>query len=194
LGYVTHVQEYFARLSPGERTQIQREIRLGKLILQAMDGLYGSQHKAFRAHMVEQFIIQCYDYRSSGTGVGSLQNAFELLLEENTNWITSRLVQCSDLSSFRKRFPLWHPGWLRVSAGTSANDGKIDMWSLLGDGDPELAETKWKLLISLAAAMSRMHIEQQVCSITDLTQAALSIVNSIQRRSAGGFVFEWIGR
>jgi hypothetical protein len=68
------------------------------------------------------------------------------------------------------------------------------MWSLLGDGDPELAETKWKLLIGLAAAMSRMHIEQQVCSITDLTQAALSIVNSIQRRSAGGFVFEWIGR
>ncbi|MFZ1217682.1 MAG: hypothetical protein WAO00_00245, partial [Chthoniobacterales bacterium] len=189
IGYERSMQSYFSRLSPAECRRLQQEIRLARLVFQRFNGLYGSRDKGFRAHGVEQLIIQAYDYRSSGEGVGSFLSALQFLLDEATCPLNDTKWQCRDLGSFIERFPLWHPGWLDSSALSRDERRRVDLWRMLGDGDATCADTKWRMLISLAASLNYLVTKREEWSVRGLLLGARSILKSARKHPDGGFIF-----
>ena len=193
IGYERSIQIYFTGLSAKERRHLQQEIRFARLVLQGFADLYGSRDKAFRAHVVEQLIIQAYDYRSSGYGVGSFLNALQLLLDEATCPLNDTKRRCSDLGSFTERFPLWHPGWLDQSVISFGDRRRVDLWSILGDGHAPSADSKWKMLISLASSLNYFVVKKEEWSVPSLLLRARSIMNSVRKHPDGGFTFATSG-
>jgi len=169
-GYEIWFQRFVNGLLPAERLHLRREIRLAKLALSNMGDLYGSKERGFRGHMAEQWIIQSYNYRFGGFAVGTLDNALRLIAEEGGG----------EFSAYKKRFPLWHPGWWEPSAALDAEIPAVDLWDFLGDGDPATVTRKWTRLCALAKA----HVEAaatgtwSICDVTGRTKRNSAIRGS----------------
>jgi hypothetical protein len=188
--YESHFQAYLSGLGAGERERVRREIRLAKLIFGAAKGLYGSANQGFRPHVVEQLVIQSSDYRSSGVAVGSLFNAVELLFEECTSRIDDRRYHCCAPREFQSRFPIWHPGWLRLGEPRVDPIGKVNLWSMLGDGRSEIALEKWKMLMGIAMALHELGSAREEWSIPNLVDYAESIAFDGTADDAGALVLD----
>ena len=140
-GYEIWFQRFLESLSPQTQTRLKREIRLAKKIIKAIPGLYGSAQAGFRAHLIEQWIIQSADYRAGGM---TLDNALRLLAEEAPR---------RSFAEYKSQFPVWHPGWREKETGLDPARAGVDLLDLLGNGNAEEAgRTIWPRFIALAEA------------------------------------------
>lgn len=154
IGYENWFRRYIDRLSSDLRKRLQREIRLGKRLLRAA-GLYGSSAKGFRGHLAEQWIIQSYNYRDSGLPIGTLDNALRLIGEEAGAIMDGRPLLACDFDDYRQRFPIWRPGWWNTEAGDGPAQSTVNLFMLLGNGDPASAASVWARCVALATAHAR---------------------------------------
>lgn len=152
VGYEIWIQRFLSSLDDEQRTRIRREIRLTKKLLAAMGGLYGVGTPGFRGNVVEQLIIQGWDYRChDDSGIGSLSNSLMLIAEENQG-----SLDYMSFAEFKRRFPLWHPGWWEAEVGLSTSQPGVNILDLLGGGQSELAERQWGRVKALALSHSKV--------------------------------------
>jgi hypothetical protein len=152
IGYEVWIQRFLGGLSSKQRIRVTREIRLAKKLLTAMGELYGVGIPGFRGNVVEQLIIQGWDYRSGdGSGSGSLDNSLKLIFEESEG-----SMEGMPFAEFKTKFPLWHPGWWESEVGFSRLGQGVNILDLLGGGKPELAEQQWKRVNALATSHSEI--------------------------------------
>lgn len=171
-GYEIWFQRFLNGLAPGARTRLRREIRLAKKIIRANPGLYGSAQGGFRAHLIEQWIIQSANYRAGGF---TLDNALRLLAEEAAEFADGKISLRRDFAEYKTAFPVWHPGWWETETGLSPAGAGVNLFDLLGNGDAVSAgKTKWPIFAALGPAHVSL-IEQDgwaVQALVDATQAA----------------------
>jgi predicted nucleotidyltransferase len=152
VGYELWIQRFLGRMRNTERIRICREIRLAKRLLMAMGGLYGVGVPAFRGNVVEQLVIQGWDYRcGDARDFGSLDNWLRLIAEE-----TRGSMDHMQFAEFKSRFPLWHPGWWEPEVGFSPSQKGVNVLDLLGGGDLMLAEQQWRRVKALAISHSQI--------------------------------------
>ena len=153
LGYEGWMSDHFDQLGPGWAGRLRTEIRLAKAVLAQVEGVYGSKGRGLRGHAVEQLVIQSRNYRPAGLPIGTFDNAMRLIVEEG-----GRRRFCE----FKLAFPLWRPG------GHDHNGQPVNLWHLLGDGEPRAAEDRWLKLIILATAYQRYASNNHAWSIKEL--------------------------
>ena len=153
LGYEEWMSNHFDQLGPGWAGRLRTEIRLAKAVLAQVEGVYGSKGRGLRGHAVEQLVIQSRNYRPASLPIGTFDNAMRLLVEKGGG---------RRFGEFKVAFPLWRPG------GHDHNGRPVDLWHLLGDGEPRAAEDRWLKLIILATAYQRYASNGHAWSIQEL--------------------------
>lgn len=171
IGYEIAIRRLFESLGPLSAERLRSEIRLAKSLLKHLGGLYGSAARGLRAHAVEQWVIQSLNYRDSGLIMGTLENALRLIVEERRTVGFGSNAESGEFQKYKARFPLLHPGWQEI-AGAQSNRRNINLWDLLGDGEPALAEEKWRKLVALALAFERLRAREEVWDLKTLAQLA----------------------
>lgn len=149
-GYEIWLQRFLNALAPQAGVRLRQEIRLAKKIIRAMPGLYGSAHGGFRAHLIEQWIIQSANYRAGGF---SLDNALRLLAEEAGEIAGGKFLSRREFSQYKSLFPVWHPGWWEKDVGLSPAGTGVNLFDLLGNGDVvQAGQQKWPAFAALGPA------------------------------------------
>jgi putative hydrolase of the HAD superfamily len=160
-GYEIWFQRFLKNLAPEARARLAREIRLAKKIIKTMPGLYGSAHGGFRAHLVEQWIIQSANYRKGGA---TLDNALRVLAEEAPQ---------RSFAEYKTLFPVWHPGWWEKETGLDPAAPGVNLFDLLGNGNSTEAEREiWPRFVALGLAHVSL-IESGAWSFDALITGAL---------------------
>jgi hypothetical protein len=147
IGYEIWIQRFLAALPLELAERVRAEMRLAKSVLRGFPDLYGSSRGGLRAHCIEQLVIQGANYRSSGHMVGTFDNALRLIFEEGQDAASEA---AAPFETFKRRFPLWHPGWWETEVGLEPCARNVDLWDFLGDGEPRAAEQRWQQLFALA--------------------------------------------
>ena len=174
IGYEISIRRIFENLGPFWAERLRAEIRIAKSILRSLGDVYGSANRGLRAHVVEQWIIQSFGYRSSGVPVGTLDNALRLIVEESAAVIPGGSIPQQAFEAFKERFPLWHLGWWESEMGFEPGARNVNLWDLLGDGNASEAEQKWRKLVVLGLAFDRKKLAGETWKIEDLVESAKS--------------------
>ncbi len=153
IGYEIWIQRFLTALPPELGARVRAEMRLAKSVLRRFPDLYGSSRGGLRGHCIEQLVIQGANYRSSGYMVGTFDNALRLIFEEGR---AAPAAEAAPFETFKRRFPLWHPGWWETEAGLEPYARNVDLWDFLGDGEPRAAEQRWRQLFALARTHVRL--------------------------------------
>lgn len=174
IGYEISIRRIFENLGSFWAERLRAEIRIAKSILRSLGDVYGSANRGLRAHVVEQWIIQSFGYRSSGVPVGTLDNALRLIVEESAAAIPKASIPQQSFEAFKERFPLWHLGWWETEMGLQPGARNVNLWDLLGDGNASQAEQKWRKLVALGLAFDRKKSAGETWKIEDLVESAKS--------------------
>ena len=180
IGYEISIRRLFETLDPACAERLRAEIRVAKSILRSLGNVYGSANRGLRAHVVEQWIIQSFGYRSSGIPVGTLDNALRLVIEEVATAVSTCTVAPHSFKAFKERFPLWHPGWWEGDVGFQPGVRNVNLWDLLGDGDATEAEQKWRSLVALGSTFCQMQSDAETWKIEDLVDLARLTLGMIE--------------
>jgi len=184
IGYETWFRRLLENLGPLWAERLRSEIRTAKIVLKRLGGLYGSAERGLRAHTVEQWIIQSFNYRASGIPVGTLENALRLIIEEGTASAHAGAAVPIRFEDYKARFPLWHPGWWESDAGIAIDRRNVNLWDLLGDGEGAAAEHKWQKLLALALVYAGDKTHREACDVEDLarsTEVMLGLLKDTHR-------------
>jgi len=186
IGYETWLRRQLESLRPQWSARLRDEIRAAKAVLKRLD-LYGSARSGLRAHAVEQWILQGFNYRAPGLPVGTLDSALRLIVEEATDAGPVGDLAAVPFEDYKSRFPLWHPGWWESNVGLGISRRKIDLWDMLGDGDAGAARVRWHKLVALALAYVRDHSQSGSGDLEDLARSAEMVFGTLidTRRSLG---------
>jgi hypothetical protein len=165
IGYETSMRRLLAGLELPLAERLRSEIRLAKSLLRRVGGIYGTSVRGLRAHAVEQWVIQSFNYRASGLGVGTLENALRLIVEEGCSSGRDGSRGALPFEDFKTRFPLRHLGWWEIEEPHSDRRA-VNLWDLLGDGDRTLAASKWETFVALAEMFDRLRTHDSAWDIT----------------------------
>jgi putative hydrolase of the HAD superfamily len=156
LGYEQWMSGHFDGLGSRWADRLRTEIRLAKAVFGQVDGVYGSKGRGLRGHAVEQLLIQGRTYRPSRLPIGTFDNAMRLIFEEGAQTGPRRFGE------FQRAFPLWRPG------GADRDGRRVNLWQLLGDGEADAAEERWRRLVRLAIGYQRSLSDGGAWSIEQL--------------------------
>lgn len=174
VGYEIWIQRFLRGLSEAAKAGLRREIRLAKKLLDSMGSLYGVGIHGFRGNVVEQLVIQSWNYRCvDGSRLGSLRNALDLIGEE-----CGHLSEGMQFAEFKTKFPLWHPGWWEADVGFSASGPGVNVLDLLGGGNSALAEQQWTRVKALARSHAEITDSGTCWSIAKVAGRARELVDS----------------
>lgn len=173
--YTNWINSYFSSLPVEKALRCQAEIRLAKALFRAVPDLCGTAVKGLKPHIIEQLIIQSFDYRSSGEDVGTLDNALQLLFEEAVITVDACKWRIQSFQVFKECFPLWHPGWLAPPERTVA-PSFVNLWDLLGSGETEIAAQKWAILMAVSIAYQQLRSHNETFNIPGFVKKVRSFI------------------
>ena len=186
VNYSRAVRHHLEALPAADAERLRREIRLAKRCLKRLGQVYGSAETGLRPMTIEQWVIQGARLRESGCKHGSFDNALAWVAEQAVTQDQAGALRVEPFAGFKARNPLWRPGADQGMPETGPDGERINLFDLLGNNQPPLAQEKWRRLACLALVHQAWRRESRGWSVEGLVQAAERVLHEHRLPSAEG--------